>query len=195
MTNEPIRADAPKGFRVKPLVWNEYDTNGSAYCADAEVGSFGVFYSIEVQRDGYRVVFDHEAVRAIGVFENLDDATAAAQTDYEARIMSALEPADDDDNDATIVDRNLLHRMRTRASWQDCHDGALTIEGQANTIARLSADLDQVSADRDGMGEVVKTGREVMSIWKGRAEKAEARVKLLEAAVDHWKTIAQKEGR
>jgi hypothetical protein len=97
--------------------------------------------------------------------------------------------------DATIVDRNLLHRMRTRASWQDCHDGALTIEGQANTIARLSADLDQVSADRDGMGEVVKTGREVMSIWKGRAEKAEARVKLLEAAVDHWKSIAQKEGR
>ncbi|MET3790709.1 hypothetical protein [Aquamicrobium terrae] len=79
---------------VKPLEWSEYETEGWADRADAEAGSFGVFYNIDIQRDGYRVVFDREAVGAIGTFETADEAKAATQADYERRILSALaEPA------------------------------------------------------------------------------------------------------
>jgi len=79
---------------VKKLAWNEYeDEQGNPDRWDAEASSFGVFYSIEIQHDGYRVVFDHEAVGAIGVFDTLDAAKAAAQADFEARILSALEPS------------------------------------------------------------------------------------------------------
>ncbi len=79
---------------VKKLEWNEYnDEQGIPDRWDAEASSFGVFYSIEIQHDGYRVVFDHEAVGAVGVFGTLEAAKAAAQQDFEARILSALEPA------------------------------------------------------------------------------------------------------
>ena len=79
---------------VKKLEWNEYnDEQGIPDRWDAEASSFGVFYSIEIQHDGYRVVFDHEAVGAVGVFDTLEAAKAAAQADYSARILSALEPS------------------------------------------------------------------------------------------------------
>ncbi len=79
---------------VKKLEWNEYeDEQGIPDRWDAEASSFGVFYSIEMQHDGYRVVFDHEAVGAVGVFDTLEAAKSAAQADYEARILSALEPS------------------------------------------------------------------------------------------------------
>lgn len=87
------RADQPARV-VKPLVWTEYETEGWADRADAEAGSFGVFYNIDIQRDGYRVVFDHEAVGAIGVFDTADEAMAAAQADYERRILAALLPTE-----------------------------------------------------------------------------------------------------
>lgn len=78
---------------VKKLEWNEYnDEQGIPDRWDAEASSFGVFYSIEIQHDGYRVVFDHEAVGAVGVFPTLEAAKAAAQADYSSRILSALEP-------------------------------------------------------------------------------------------------------
>lgn len=80
--------------QVKKLELNEYeDEQGNPDRWDAEASSFGVFYSIEIYHDGFRVVFDHEAVGAIGVFDTLEAAKAAAQADYEARILSALEPS------------------------------------------------------------------------------------------------------
>ena len=79
---------------VKPLVWTEYETDGWADRADAEAGSFGVFYNIDIQPDGYRVVFDREAVGAIGTFDTADEAKAAAQADYERRILAALQPGE-----------------------------------------------------------------------------------------------------
>ena len=75
---------------IKALEWKEYETDGWEDRADAEAGSFGVFYNIDIQQDGYRVVFDHEAVGAIGTFESYEAAKAAAQADYEARIKSAI---------------------------------------------------------------------------------------------------------
>lgn len=76
--------------RVKALEWNEYEHEGVADRWDAEVGGFGVFYCVEIQHDGYCVVFDHEAVGAVGTFDTLEAAKAAAQADYERRILSGL---------------------------------------------------------------------------------------------------------
>ena len=93
---------------VKPLVWTEYETDGWADRADAEAGSFGVFYNIDIQPDGYHVVFDREAVGAIGTFDTADEAKAAAQADYERRILAALQPGEAQEDDRTAA----LQRVR-----------------------------------------------------------------------------------
>lgn len=81
----------PLGFEVEQLVWSEYDDEqGAPDRWDAEAASFGVFYSIELQHDSFRVVFDHEAVGAIGAFHTIDEAKAAAQADFERRVRECL---------------------------------------------------------------------------------------------------------
>lgn len=87
----------PLGFEVKQLVWSEYDDEQSVPDRwDAEAASFGVFYSIELHHDRFRVIFDHEDVGAIGSFQDLDEAKAAAQADFERRVRECITLTNED---------------------------------------------------------------------------------------------------
>ena len=77
------------GVRVKPLVWWQSDTGD--WCANCELGR----YHIGAETGGtwrldyaFRKKFDTKKPRS---FIHLVDAKAAAQADYEARILAALE--------------------------------------------------------------------------------------------------------
>lgn len=73
-----VRADLPP--KVKPLVWHGPDV-GDEYSASGG----GVVYVIRTQTEkGYWV----SGVR--GYFSTIEAAQAAAQADYEARILAAL---------------------------------------------------------------------------------------------------------
>lgn len=72
---------------VKPLVWNEYETEGEVDRWDAET-ALGSFYEISTEFDGYSVSNDH--VHSDQRFDTPDEAKAFAQSDYETRIRSAL---------------------------------------------------------------------------------------------------------
>lgn len=81
-----LAAVQPAQVRVKPLVWRDDGTNGHE--TDHAFGFYEVYPSPEgdmLSRDGVDS----------GVFPTLEAAKAAAQTDYEARILAALEPQPD----------------------------------------------------------------------------------------------------
>jgi len=67
---------------VKPLVWD-------ANHASTEIGLYA-YYTGFPHKDGDTVVQLNEKI--IGYGHNKDEAEAAAQADYERRILSALEP-------------------------------------------------------------------------------------------------------
>lgn len=84
-----LRASLRKGAEVavKPLVWNEYETEGEVDRWDAET-ALGSFYEISTEFDGYSV--SNDQVHSYQRFYTPDEAKAFAQSDYEARIRSAL---------------------------------------------------------------------------------------------------------
>lgn len=91
-TNDPAESSLSslrKGAEVavKPLVWNEYETEGEVDRWDAET-ALGSFYEISTEFDGYSVSNDH--VHSDQRFDTPDEAKAFAQSDYETRIRSAL---------------------------------------------------------------------------------------------------------
>jgi hypothetical protein len=80
------RADLPAPVRVKELVWsNEPSLFTSFYDADWADTSFGNYYANE-----YAFWFEAEPATPC---EGKAAAKAAAQADYTARILAALEPA------------------------------------------------------------------------------------------------------
>lgn len=103
---------APGGVRakVKPLEWNEYtDERGDPDRWDAETLA-GTFYGIALLVDGFSIEYDYTAV-AKGL-DDLEAAKAAAQADYEQRILSALEaPAAGDGEPVAWTTFNQLIEM------------------------------------------------------------------------------------
>ena len=79
-----VDCSAPK---VKPLVWEEED--GRSTCLDSE--GCDKLYRVLVRHDG-KAVLRHNAssFQEFG-YNSADEAKAAAQADYERRILSALE--------------------------------------------------------------------------------------------------------
>jgi hypothetical protein len=73
---------------VKKLEWNEYEREGQIEEWDASSG-FDGYYNITLGLNGYLVKMPDDEEE----FETLEAAKAAAQADYEARILSALEPS------------------------------------------------------------------------------------------------------
>jgi len=78
--------------KVKPLVWEQYTTWPDAYDADSTVGR----YSIGRYDKGVFSCHVEPQMRDIGLrFLTVQDAMAAAQADYEARILAAIQPDQD----------------------------------------------------------------------------------------------------
>jgi hypothetical protein len=79
-------SDGSKGVRVKPLEWNKE----FGYAARAE-SPFGVYAITDFAGfdDRYRLDRPNEGQRLC--FEDIDQAKAAAQADYEQRILSTLD--------------------------------------------------------------------------------------------------------
>ncbi|WP_089177179.1 hypothetical protein [Bosea sp. AS-1] len=81
----PAAVESAQG--VKALEWDEYETEGEVDRWDAET-ALGTFYEISTQFDGYHVA--HDCTHLAARFDTLDQAKAAAQADYEARIRACL---------------------------------------------------------------------------------------------------------
>lgn len=86
------------GWRVKPLEWDDFDGRGAKAKAMLIVSYIITRWSdgdfrIEVSAPGYSTSFDGPHVHP-----TLEAAKTAAQADYEARIMAALEPVEPTDN-------------------------------------------------------------------------------------------------
>ncbi len=73
---------------VKKLEWNEYEREGQIEEWDASSG-FDGYYNITLGLNGYLVKMPDDEEES----ETLEAAKAAAQADYEARILSTLEPS------------------------------------------------------------------------------------------------------
>jgi hypothetical protein len=83
---EYIRADLARP-KVKPLVWKWLTGENTGFLCSGDSGALS--YSIMVSRNrvyGIPGPFDSSAE-----YETLEDAKAAAQADYERRILGALE--------------------------------------------------------------------------------------------------------
>lgn len=86
------------GWRVKPLEWDDFDGRGAKATAML-IASYIITcwsdcdFRIEVSAPGYSASFDGPDVNP-----TLEAAKAAAQADYEARIMAALEPVEPTDD-------------------------------------------------------------------------------------------------
>jgi hypothetical protein len=84
---EAVEPVAPVATRVKPLKWSQFNGRIGAY------KPFGGSYVI-TEYPGMKQPFaleQHFSGSLTQYYENADDAKAAAQADYEQRILSALE--------------------------------------------------------------------------------------------------------
>jgi hypothetical protein len=94
----------PPNVRVKPLVWespDEWENSNSRY-PDGTVrewrsvrGPFAYFIHRGLFTGSFRAVFGNTQFW-LGNWDTLEAAKAAAQADYDARILSALEVVEDD---------------------------------------------------------------------------------------------------
>lgn len=90
---------SPNGFRVKQLEW---ENAGHSWLAKADTGTYrahapngGAYFMWLRYSDWPRsgVILGMEGEMFDSAFADIDGAKAAAQADYERRILSALEPA------------------------------------------------------------------------------------------------------
>ena len=131
--------DAAKAgvVRVKPLVWTnrEYDWS---WWADIPFGRGMYQIRHEV---GYFVDFDDETIS--GCHRTLGAAKAAAQADYEARILAALEPA-------PVSDEALIRAALEAAAetLEGLHDGYYLSDAPC-VIRDLATDDATIAAIRE----------------------------------------------
>lgn len=93
-----MRNEGRKSVKVKPLVWGEtHDDRGDGlsehnggYWSNSPFGDYEI--SMGLGPDGEYWSASDEGGSEIGAFGDPDSAKAAAQADYEARILAALEP-------------------------------------------------------------------------------------------------------
>jgi hypothetical protein len=101
----PIETPAMTGVKVKPLVWSAED-NGE-FIAVAEVG----WYHIGRPASSWNLTTPFGDV--LSFWDDLDAAKAAAQADYESRILAAIVPPADL---ALLSDPNAVHLNMLRGS-------------------------------------------------------------------------------
>lgn len=119
-------------MKVKPLVWSHRnDQPAYEVCADCPFGRYAISPAGEY---GYGWKQPRQSVWS-GYLPTCDEAKAAAQQDYEARILSALAPQAGDNADADgtalLIARNALNNEARRA-------GPLTVGEIDDVFARLS---------------------------------------------------------
>lgn len=76
-------------MRVRPLKWQENPEDGESVIADA----FGLTYEagVDAAGDAYWKFFRDVSKPSVDVDGGLEDAKAAAQADYERRILSVID--------------------------------------------------------------------------------------------------------
>ena len=87
ITSWNTRADLAKP-RVKPLVWRQYSPNGNSE-AQTTIGQY-VVEDHGLNDWGVWLNDTHDPI--IGPFNTLEAAKAAAQADYEARVLACFDP-------------------------------------------------------------------------------------------------------
>lgn len=88
-----LEAQAAQSVNVKPLEWRPTVIGGD-HLRDVALGLDGlVGYEAGVVENYLLVNGRGLGIKQLGTFETIERAKAAAQADYESRILSALEPA------------------------------------------------------------------------------------------------------
>lgn len=116
-----LTAAAPhlSAVRVKKLEWRE-DICRKSFISDVGAVSYSVFWDDDAEwcdiPEPYDLIRGEDDGDTLGSFETADEAKAAAQADYEARILSALEPsATDMGNPITLTYTNYRGETSERA--------------------------------------------------------------------------------
>jgi hypothetical protein len=110
-------ASSDSGVKVKPLVWRDHRPDSFPEPAWSAQTSFG-FYNIEEvsASDSPAYVVRLHAHHFVADKDSLDEAKAAAQADYEARIRSALVSAP---VSASTTGRQALNEVVTNGKWTE----------------------------------------------------------------------------
>jgi hypothetical protein len=133
-------APSPAGVTIKPLVW-EYHPAGAIAAPPT-----GHAYIIDTRMKGR--VYSLKGFNPAREFGSMDEAKAAAQADYEARIMAAMEPAPCDcgstqkssfDNSCADCGGELYQAAKRDAEEAEAYAAAL------EAALKLHQDLDVIS--------------------------------------------------
>ena len=132
-TYDAIRALPTVTTKVKPLAWDEtHDDRGDGtsehnggYVAVSPLGDYEI--GMGFGSDCYYWSATDPMLNEIGSFEDPNYAKSAAQADYEARILAALEPVDADPLSDPRV-KALVETAEAAIAWMQEHD---MIDGRA----------------------------------------------------------------
>jgi hypothetical protein len=127
-----LDSPAPAGVMIKPLVWG-YHPEGAIAAPPT-----GHAYIIDTRMKGR--VYSIKGFNPAREFESKDEAKAAAQADYEARIMAALEPAP---AGVTVEDMPPLTddektRLRSFALEMDVRSAAKLLVSDFDALLRIA---------------------------------------------------------
>jgi hypothetical protein len=130
--------------KVKPLVWYDSPDDDTDFCADA----LGLAYVVDCDLDGLCSwgFFRHVGREGYDESWTIDDAKAAAQADYEARILSALSPTPSPD---AVV----------RAAWK--HAAFIARLYPAPHGNRIAAALEEDMADPEARAAIIEAAKRV----------------------------------
>ena len=137
-------APQPVTVTVKPLVWREQ--SNACQVADTPWGSAAVqdeSHALCPHRWGWWMVGSDEDDSATGYGHNIEQAQAAAQADYESRILSALtiHPAD------PLSDPRVVALVDAARGLLFAHDHGNGLEGWYNVREKLRAALRAIGGE------------------------------------------------
>jgi len=131
--------------RVKPLEWTDFDDRGAR--ASAFLNSSYLIqmwrgrgeFEVSVSVPGYQSAFDGKRFHT-----TIDDAKAAAQADYEARILSAIEPVTVQ-SAARVLDEELCEKIVVVCGFLEHHPAIIgyAMKRRAGEIVRALAQSEE----------------------------------------------------
>jgi hypothetical protein len=135
-------APTPTQVRVKPLVWQSDEWAQREGSNESALSAFGRYYA------SHGAVYWGPGVVIATGYPNIEAAKDAAQSDYEARIMAALEPAQVSVAEAASMLRDEWRGSKTIDADQKAQDHADIHECDVDAGRIIEAWLRALSGDR-----------------------------------------------
>lgn len=156
--------------RVKPLVWEDFGDWGAKASAYYQANYLIQFwkgreqFEVALSYPGYQTGFDGDRWH-----HTLDAAKAAAQADYEARILAALEPQPAPDAAANRIEALTEQLAAARRDAEEAEAYAAELEDKlAECEARLGKAVEALGTALSEMVDYADTHPAWSEIWEAR---------------------------